>query len=415
MKPAFTYRSFRLRPHLTSRTFAPLRPFAFLLLVLPALPLLTPAPLSAAPAPAAAPVISGQLLLDLPPVPGNPRNSEGAFATLKDGRILFVYSHFLGTSSADAAKARLAARTSADGGTTWSADRFIDTPEEDSVMNVMSVSLLRHANGDLGMFYLLRRSWHDMRMYCRRSTDEGLTWSTPVRCMPAPGYYVVNNDRIVRLKSGRLVIPAALHRALGERNEASAVDWRGVAEFYLSDDDGRTWRRASGYATLPVAHTRSGLQEPGLIELRDGVLWAWARTDLGRQYEFFSHDGGETWSVPAPSRFTSPNSPLSLKQLPGSGKLLAVWNPGPAYETRPVSRIGGDRTPLVLATGDSPAGRWSRVAILEGHDRNDAGYCYTAIHFTADAVLLAYCAGGDEDRSRLARLRLRRIPLSALP
>jgi hypothetical protein len=28
-------------------------------------------------------------------------------------------------------------------------------------MNVMSVSLLRLANGDLGIFYLLRLSWHD--------------------------------------------------------------------------------------------------------------------------------------------------------------------------------------------------------------------------------------------------------------
>jgi hypothetical protein len=32
-------------------------------------------------------------VLELPPGPGNPRNSEGAFVTLKDGRILFVYSH----------------------------------------------------------------------------------------------------------------------------------------------------------------------------------------------------------------------------------------------------------------------------------------------------------------------------------
>ena len=40
------------------------------------------------------------------------------------------------------------------------------------------------------------------------------------------------------------------------------------------------------------------------------------------------------------------------------------------------------------------------------------GYCYTAIHFTSDAVLLAYCAGEPEDRSRLARLKVRKIRLS---
>lgn len=357
---------------------------------------------------------AGRVVLDLPPGPGNPRNSEGAFLELKDGRMLFVYSHFLGTSSSDAARARLAARHSSDGGDTWSADEFIATPEEDDVMNVMSVSLLRFGNGDLGIFYLLRRSWHEMRMHCRRSTDEGRTWSAPISCMPASGYYVVNNDRVVRLTSGRLVIPAAFHPARADRNEAAAVDWRGVARFLLSDDDGRTWREAKDYCTLPVTHTRSGLQEPGVIEMVGGSLWGWARTDLGRQYEFFSNDGGETWSLPAPSRFTSPNSPLSMKRLPVSGRLVAVWNPAPAYEMRAQTRVAGDRTPLVLATGTSSNATWSKAAVIDGDGGADAGYCYTAIHFTKDAMLLAYCAGGEADKSRLARLRLRKIPLAGL-
>jgi hypothetical protein len=356
--------------------------------------------------------IAAPVVLELAPGTGNPRNSEGAFLELKDGKILFVYSHFFGESFSDAAKARLAARTSADGGETWSSDAWIATPEENDVMNVMSVSLVRLGNGDIGLFYLLRRSWHDMRMWCRRSSDEGQTWSSPVRCMAAAGYYVVNNDRVVRLASGRLVIPAALHRSLAERNEYSAVDWRGLAEFFLSDDDGRTWRKAKGYGSLPVAHTRSGLQEPGVIELPTGVLWAWARTDLGRQYEMFSHDGGETWSVPAPSRFTSPNAPLSMKRVPGTERLLALWNPGPAYETRALKRIGGDRTPLVFALGTSPAGTWSKAALLDGLGEVDEGYSYTSIHFTTDAVLLAYCAGGEQDKNRLARLRMRKLPLA---
>ena len=360
------------------------------------------------------PVIASRTVLEIAPGAGNPRNSEGAFLDLKDGRILFVYSRFVGTSFSDEAKARLAVRRSADRGESWSEDELIVTPEENDVMNVMSVSLLRFGNGDVGIFYLLRRSWHDMRMYCRRSTDEGQTWGEPVRCMPAAGYYVVNNDRVVRLASGRLVIPAALHRSLGEKNAAAAVDWRGVAEFFLSDDDGRTWRKARGYATLPVPHTRSGLQEPGLIELSGGVLWAWARTDLGRQYEMFSHDNGETWSVPQPSRFTSPNSPLSMKLIPGSNRLLALWNPGPSYDTRPVKPIGGDRTPLVLATGTNSTGAWTRTRILDGQGAADEGYCYTAMHFTSDGVILAYCAGGEQDKNRLARIRIKKVSLEAL-
>jgi hypothetical protein len=306
------------------------------------------------------------------------------------------------------------ARTSRDGGETWSEDTFIATPGEDDAMNVMSVSLLPLRQGEIGLFYLLRRSWHDLRMFVRRSSDDGRTWSEPALCMPGAGYYVTNNDRIIRLASGRLLVPAALHKRRTDRNEHAALDWRGIALFFLSDDDGRTWRESAGYVTLPVVHTRAGLQEPGVVQLPDGRVWGWARTDLGRQYEFFSSDGGETWTQATPSRFTSPNSPLSMKPLPGQARLLAVWNPAPAYETRALKPPGGDRTPLVLATGTGPNSGWKAARIIDGLDDPTGGYCYTAIHFTKDAVLLAYCAGGAADKSRLAKLRIRKIPLSGL-
>ena len=47
---------------------------------------------------------------------GNPRNSEGAFVELKDGRILFAYTRYKGGSWADAATADIVGRTSSDGG-----------------------------------------------------------------------------------------------------------------------------------------------------------------------------------------------------------------------------------------------------------------------------------------------------------
>lgn len=371
---------------------------------------------------AGAPAGRGAVVLELPPGPGNPRNSEGAFLGLADGSVLFVYSHFQGAAASDHAKARLAARTSTNGGATWSDATLLATPGEETAMNVMSASLLRLGNGDVGLFYLLRRSWHDLRMYLRRSDDEGRTWGEPVSCMPVRGYHVVNNDRVVRLASGRLLIPAAWHKPKSERDEYAALDWRGIVVCFVSDDDGRTWRASNGLATLPVSHTKSGLQEPGVVELPDGRLWGWARTDLGRQYEFFSNDGGETWTLPQPSRFTSPNSPLALKRVPGAERFMAVWNPAPAYETRKLVRPGGDRTPLVCATGAGPDGAWSAPNVLEGagavgdaaSDDSTAGYSYTAIHFTGDAVLLAYCAGGAVDKNRLARLRVRRVPLAEL-
>lgn len=356
----------------------------------------------------------GRIVLELPPRKGNPRNSEGAFLPLKDGRLLFAYSRFVGESDGDDAPACIAFRRSRDGGNTWDPDDEAAFRGEDfRARNIMSVSLLRMADGDLGLFFLLRFGWHDTRLRLFRSPDEGKTWKDPVLCIPAMGYYVVNNDRVVRLSSGRLVAPANFHRMKGESTEHwSSIDGRGIAVFFLSDDDGRTWREARQFCTLPHPASGTGLQETGVLELRPGVLWAWFRTDMGCHYESFSHDGGDSWTQSAPSRFTAPASPLCAKRMP-DGRILAVWNPAPNHLTRELGKWSWGRTPLACAVSADDGGSWTEPRLVE--DGSDGGgYCYTAVHFEKDAALLAYCAGGEADHTCLARLRLRRIPYGEL-
>ena len=82
-----------------------------------------------------------ETVLKLSPSENNPRNSEGDFVTLKDGRILYVYSRYTGDSSSDDAPAFLAGRYSVDGGKTWTSEDKMIIPNEGE-MNVMSVSLL---------------------------------------------------------------------------------------------------------------------------------------------------------------------------------------------------------------------------------------------------------------------------------
>ncbi|MCX7919409.1 MAG: glycoside hydrolase [bacterium] len=360
----------------------------------------------------------GKIVLELPPTSGNPRNSEGAFITLRDNRILFIYSHFTGTSSADHASCSLARCYSTDSGETWSKPEIFLTADEEKAMNIMSVSLLRMQNGDIGLFYLIRKGWNDMRLYLRRSSDEGLTWSNPICCIPSSGYFVVNNDRVIRLHSGRLIIPANLFRMkYTPATSWQSLDHRGIAIFFISDDDGKTWYESDNYQVLTDGPTQSGLQETGIIELQDGTLWAWARTDLGRQYQMFSYNHGLTWTKPVPSMFWSPLSPLSMKREPNSGIIIAVWNPYPIVHTgnwpgrTPVR--GTDRNPLVLSFSKDDGKTWSDYFILEQEEKS--GYCYTAMHFTADSLLLAYCAGNiDQDRGILNRLRIRKIPFKEL-
>ena len=161
----------------------------------------------------------GQILLDIPPAPGNPRNSEGAFLALRDGSLLFAYSRFRGESDADHAGADIVGIRSRDGGESWSAPETLLSAQALGAMNVMSLSLLRLENGDLGLIYLNRKSWQDMRPELRRSADEGVAWSAPVCCAARPGYFVINNDRAVRLSSGRILLPAAEHTMTVEQGE----------------------------------------------------------------------------------------------------------------------------------------------------------------------------------------------------
>ncbi|MBO9606755.1 MAG: exo-alpha-sialidase [Paenibacillaceae bacterium] len=356
----------------------------------------------------------GTVVLDLRPSAGNPRNSEGAFLDLNDGRILFVYSRFTGSSPDDNAYACIAARYSSDRGMTWSDDEIIALPEDHGAINIMSVSLLRMADGDVGLFYLIRRGWHDQRLHLRRSADEGRTWSEPVCCVPGPGNYDTHNDRIVRLSSGRLVNPASFHKMRGNgTNDWDSLDMKGTACFFLSDDDGATWRQSDTSGAIPDSRSASGLQEPGVVELANGVLWSWSRTDMGRQYEMFSWDGGETWTAPAASPFTSPLAPLSMKRIPLNLQLLAVWNPIPQYQTRALERHSWGRTPLVGAFSADEGKTWERFFAVE-REEDRGGCCYTSIHVSGDVLLLAYCAGEPEDGTCLTRLKIRRIDLTDL-
>ncbi len=205
----------------------------------------------------------------LPPGPNNPRNSEGDFVQLKDGRLLFVYTKFTG-GGGDHSKAHLAGRFSSDGGRTWTSEDVVILPNE-GTMNIMSVSLLRLQSGEIALFYLRKNSLEDCRAMMRISTDEAQTWSEATLCIPPGGYYVVNNDRVIQLASGRLVVPAARHNVPGGK-------WtgRGVAMCFLSDDKGVTWRQSDSEIEAP-SKGGAGLQEPGVIELKDGRLMMLSR------------------------------------------------------------------------------------------------------------------------------------------
>jgi Neuraminidase (sialidase) len=320
-----------------------------------------------------------EIVLKLSPSEDNPRNSEGDFINLKDGRILFVYSHYTGDSSSDHAPAHLAGRYSEDSGKTWSSEDEIILPNEGG-MNVMSVSLLRLRNGDIALFYLRKNSTDDCIPFMRISKDETQTWSDAIQCISDKhGYFVLNNDRVIQLENGRLLMPVALHNT-------PDGEWKNQADLYsyFSDDNGKTWTAGKKVPNTTEIVT----QEPGVIEMQDGRIMMYIRASGGFQQVSFSADQGETWSHIETSNIPSPVSPATIEKIPGTKDWLLVWNNNDGSNPE----IAGNRTPFTVAVSKNEGKSWEKLKNL--HNDPDGWYCYTAIHFINEKeILLGYCAG----------------------
>lgn len=334
------------------------------------------------------------VVLRLNPGKNNPRNSEGDFVTLGNGRILFVYSHYTGESTSDHAPACLAGRTSDDGGKSWSQqDKLIVAQEGE--MNVMSVSLLRLQNGQIALFYLRKNSTSDCIPMMRISTDEGETWGAPSACITdKKGYFVLNNNRVIQLENGRLLMPVALHKGPDGKFENKATLFT-----YFSDDNGGTWT-----CSEPVPNSSAIItQEPGVVELKNGTILMFIRATGGVQQLSYSHNKGMTWSHIEPLNIKSPLSPASIARIPSTGDLLLVWNNNDGSNTS----MQGKRTPLTMAISDDEGITWKKIKNLD--EDPDGWYCYTAIHFTKDAVLLGYCAGSQSRKTHLSTTHITKI------
>jgi sialidase-1 len=328
----------------------------------------------------------------------NPRHTEADVLVRRDGSLLVAWSDFY-AGSRDDAPARISAAVSSDGGRTW-APRFT-LQENTGGANVMSVSFVRSRTGDVLFFYLQKNSLTDLKAYVRRSTDDARTWGEPVLVTADPGYHVMNNARVIQLRFGRLLAPVASTKQVWTKND----DFR--TSVYLSDDDGRTWRRSRTLLSAP----KRGAMEPGLVELGDGRVMQIIRTQTGFIWRSFSSDGGETWTDAAPWDIESPESPATLAAAPG-GDWLLVWNPKVAWgnpeKTVLGANHGGARTPLAAMVSGDEGRTWSRPRDLEGNP--DSTFAYTSVTFHEGRALLTYYdfpKGG-----KLLSLKFKSVPLA---
>jgi len=299
--------------------------------------------------------------------PQHPRHSEGDMIELKDGRLLLVWTDYYDGQGWDGSPACLSAKTSSDGGRTWSPMRTAVRDEHGT--NVMSVSLVRAGNGDLLLAYFDQLPTMKTKgMVLRRSADEGETWGEPIPITPETGNtHSANNACLRRLASGRII--------LATREVVDGIRW---PYGLYSDDDGRTWgagQRVPDPELTPEQKKGQNVNEPCIAELADGRLLMTMRSVAGGQFFSWSSDGGESWTKPRLSPLRGACSPAAIKRIPGTDDILAVFTYG--LEAR---------TPLVSAVSSDGGTTWKHLKLLEQSRYH--GYCYTSITFYRDRVIL---------------------------
>ncbi|HWC00827.1 MAG TPA: sialidase family protein [Bryobacteraceae bacterium] len=335
------------------------------------------------------------------------RNTEGDVVRLRDGSLLLAYSEYIGSNSSDFANARISAKTSRDGGHTWS-EPFV-LMANTGKMNVTSPSLLRLRSGKLALAYAIKNSTADNRVFFRVSGDEGKTWSEPVRITRSERYWGINNARLIQLRSGRLLAPLW---GVDDWNKSHHT----MATVFTSDDEGRTWQEGQT-VDIPAGHR--GADEPGVVELRDGRVLMIIRSDLGKIYRAYSSDRGAHWTAAEPTSLDSPTAPATIARIPSTGDLLLVWNHHPPGATHMQ-----DRFPLTAAISRDDGTSWEQIRNLD--ETPGYTFAYTSITFVKpDQALLTYYAAnelpgdkqrrqipGEQAERRMFSLKLKLVPIA---
>ena len=194
------------------------------------------------------------------------------------------------------------------------------------------------------------------------------------------GVWYVMNDRLIRMKNGRLVVPVS-HMPVGMGTYEGDHN---LGLCFFSDDDGKTWGKSKQPADL---NDGRGMAEPCVVQTGKNNLLMLARTGSGFIFCSKSDDGGDTWSEPQPTTLEAACSPLTLKKLP-DGRLIVFYD-----HARPIKKGAFfPRTPLVYAVSRNKGKSWSLPVIVddEGMKTGDKQNIYPSVCFTKEGMLVVW-------------------------
>lgn len=213
-------------------------------------------------------------------------------------------------------------------------------------------------------------------LYAYFSSDEGRTWVGETAISTDNRRLYLMNDRVVRLSTGRILVPTALHPNEFLDKGLETVGW---ANTFYSDDEGCSWRE--GQWLKPKCADQ--MSEPVVFERADGSLKMIARTGMGYLFQSVSRDGGETWEPESPTTLRSACAPFFVRRDPYTRHLFVAWDnsfPGPSH--------GYPRSPLSLGVSRDDGKTWEFICDIEADPMRSYGY--PSLFFTKDSILVTY-------------------------
>lgn len=283
---------------------------------------------------------------------------------------------------------------SQDGGETWSDEYRLNDAGGEQINSTANVSL--NCSNGIGLIGEKRmdRSQGNFRPGKRtprypvfyRSEDGGKTWSEPIPMVAPHSLFGFNMlmDVAIRTSSGRIVVPFYVSMGKGgtgpDDNPLPIAgklvhnqfvhttghffdpSFAGAIVCY-SDDDGRTWQTNSDGMLFILNDWNANfasVNEPTVTEVTPGRLLMFYRTGMGRLFQSWSTDDGESWTRPRPTCLAACTTPAQLRTLP-NGHLLCVWNQTSEQEVQ----LGLNRTRLSSAISRDGGRVWEFYQNIE--------------------------------------------------
>ena len=301
-----------------------------------------------------------------------PALKDGAFARLDSGRLFMV------------AGKPASGYVSEDEGASWterpllSADSDLEASFTGCLVKATSGALiLAFSNVNERHF-----TWEDdlrdapgarLPTYAMRSLDEGNTWQDIQKLHDE---WTGSLRCAICTRDGRAVFTTM--KMLHNPGRHSVLT-------HGSDDDGVTWQ-ASNIIDLGGNGHHGGISEGTIVELKDGRILHFLRTNWGQFWRALSADGGRTWHPYGPSGVDASSAPGALKRL-ASGRIALVWNRFYPEGQDTVPLQGGDgiwsatptsnyREELSISFSEDETETWSPPVVIARNPGSEVSYPY---------------------------------------